>query len=49
LSRRLFFALSPKLPTVEQPAPPPALAPFEDVAVPRSRGPGVLAATWYPM
>jgi pimeloyl-ACP methyl ester carboxylesterase len=48
LSRRLFFALSPKLPAAAQPAPPPALAPFEDVAVPRSRGPGVLAATWYP-
>ena len=48
LSRRLFFALSPKLPATAQPAPPPALAPFEDLAVPRSRGPGILAATWFP-
>lgn len=49
LSRRLFFALGPRLPRVEQPAPPDGLAPFEAMAVPRGGGrPGVLAATWYP-
>ncbi|HEX3527395.1 MAG TPA: alpha/beta fold hydrolase [Thermoanaerobaculia bacterium] len=48
LSSRLFLALSPHLPRAVQPAPLPALAPFEELAVPRSRGPGVLTATWYP-
>lgn len=48
LSSRLFFTLSPHLPRTPPPAPPPALAPFEMVAVPRSRGPGSLAGTWFP-
>jgi pimeloyl-ACP methyl ester carboxylesterase len=48
LASRLFLALSPHLPRASQPAPLPALAPFEEIAVPRTRGPGVLTATWYP-
>ncbi len=47
LSYRLFFVLSP--PTDGEPAPPPeTLAPFEELTVPRRRGPGTLSATWYP-
>lgn len=45
---RLFLALSPRLARVPQPSPPPELQPSEDVGVPRTRGPGVLTATWYP-
>jgi pimeloyl-ACP methyl ester carboxylesterase len=48
LSSRLFLALSPHLPRAGQPAPLPVLAPFEELAVPRSRGRGILTATWYP-
>ena len=48
LSSRLFRVLSPHLPRTAQPVPLPALAPFEELAVPRSRGPGILTATWYP-
>jgi pimeloyl-ACP methyl ester carboxylesterase len=48
LSSRLFLALSPHLARAAQPAPLPALAPFEEIEVPRSRGPGILTATWYP-
>jgi pimeloyl-ACP methyl ester carboxylesterase len=48
LSSWLFFTLSPKLPTAAQPVSPPSLAPFEDITVTRSRGPGILTATWFP-
>jgi pimeloyl-ACP methyl ester carboxylesterase len=48
LASRLFFGLSPKLSCTPQPAPPALLAPFQEVAVPRRRGPGVLAGTWFP-
>jgi pimeloyl-ACP methyl ester carboxylesterase len=48
LASRLFFALSPHLPRTAQPSPLPALAPFEEVTVPRTRGPGGITATWYP-
>lgn len=45
---RLFRALSPRLPRIELPTPPPGLEPFETVAVPRPGRPGSLDATWYP-
>src|SRR5262245_25179931 len=45
---RLFRALSPKIPRQATPAPPASLAPFEEVSIHRSTGPGTLAATWYP-
>jgi pimeloyl-ACP methyl ester carboxylesterase len=48
LASRIFFAFAPKLPSAQPPAPPPLLAPFEEVAVPRSRGAGVLSGTWFP-
>jgi len=48
LANRLFLLLSPGLPCTAQPAPLSALAPFEEVSVPRSHGPGILTATWYP-
>lgn len=44
---RLFLALSPRLGGRRPPEPPPELAPFEPLEVPRERG-GALAATWYP-
>ena len=44
----LFFALAPGLPRVDQPPPPPELAPWEELQIPRSRGEGSLAGTWYP-
>jgi pimeloyl-ACP methyl ester carboxylesterase len=44
----LFLALSPRLPQVEQPAPPERLEPFEVVAVPRPGGRGPLGGTWFP-
>jgi len=44
----LFLALSPKLSRIEPPETPERLAPFEDVAIPRRHGRGVLAATWFP-
>jgi len=47
LANRLFLLLSPQLPCTAQPAPLSALAPFEEVAVPRTGGPGILTATWY--
>jgi hypothetical protein len=43
----LLGALAPPLRRVEQPPPPPALAPFEHGALPRPAA-GPLAATWYP-
>jgi pimeloyl-ACP methyl ester carboxylesterase len=45
---RLFRALSPRLPNIELPIPPPELEPFELIEVPRPGRPGVLEATWYP-
>lgn len=45
---RLFRALSPKIPRQATPAPPPSLAPFEELSVHRTAGPGSLVATWYP-
>lgn len=45
---RLFRLLSPKIPRQATPAPPAALAPFEEVRAQRTAGPGTLAATWYP-
>jgi hypothetical protein len=47
LASRLFYALAPRVLRVQPPAPPQALAPFEELGVPRSRG-SALAATWYP-
>ena len=47
LSYRLFFLLSPPAEGSSS-APPPEFAPFEEVTVPRRRGPGSLAGTWYP-
>lgn len=46
-SNELFRALAPRLPRREPPAPPPELAPWEIVQVPRSRGTGHLAGTLY--
>jgi hypothetical protein len=45
---RLFLALSPRLPSVPQPAPPDDLRPYADIAIPRPGGRGALAGTWYP-
>lgn len=45
---RLFRGLSPKIPRQATPAPPASLAPFEEVSVHRTSGPGTLIATWYP-
>ncbi len=47
LSRRFFATFAPRLPHPPHAAPLAALAPFADVAVPRRRGRGPLAATWY--
>ena len=46
--RRLFFGMAPRLQRVEQPQPPPGLAPYDHVRVPRRHGEGTLGATWYP-
>jgi alpha/beta hydrolase fold len=48
LSYRLFFLLSPPRNGPPAAATPAELAPFEEVVLPRRRGPGALAATWYP-
>lgn len=48
LSTGLFLALSPRLPRVARAGPPEELRPFESVEVPRGRGLGALAGTWYP-
>ncbi len=45
---RLFFLMSPRLTAALQPEPPDGLLPFEEVAIERKRGRGVLTATWYP-
>lgn len=44
----MFFGLGPRLQKVVQSLPPSALAPWEAVRLPRTRGPGELAATWFP-
>ena len=44
----LFRALSPRLKKVEPNDPPPELEPLARFDIERSRGPGRLAATWYP-
>jgi pimeloyl-ACP methyl ester carboxylesterase len=44
---RLFRFFSPRLPRVQTGPPPPALEPFEPLAIPR-RGGGTLAATAFP-
>jgi pimeloyl-ACP methyl ester carboxylesterase len=44
---RLFRLLSPGRGDGELPAPPAEMAPFEEVSLPRSRGPGALSATWF--
>ncbi len=44
-----FRLFSPRLPRVEQPAPPPVLRPYEVVALPAYDGrPGTLEGTWFP-
>lgn len=45
---RIFLALSPGLPRIEQPETPERMAPFEEVLVPRSKGRSDLTATWFP-
>lgn len=47
-SLALFRALSPRLPRIEQPPPPDALAPFETLSIARGERGGELSATWYP-
>jgi pimeloyl-ACP methyl ester carboxylesterase len=44
----LFRFLAPRLPRVDPIEPPAALAPWEEVEVPRPGRDGALAATWYP-
>jgi pimeloyl-ACP methyl ester carboxylesterase len=44
----LFHAFSPRLPSRQQPAPPPQLLPAEAVVLPRPGRPGELTATWFP-
>lgn len=44
----LFRNLAPRLPRVEQPEPPVALAPFETVEIERPGRPGPLVGTWFP-
>src|SRR5436305_6058398 len=48
LASRLFFVMSPHLVWMEQLDPANGLEPFEPVAIARTKGPGVLTATWYP-
>lgn len=48
LAAGLFFTLGPRLRKVGSPSPPHDLEPFEAVRLPRSRGTGILSATWYP-
>lgn len=45
---RLFFALAPRLPTIETPEPPARLRPWEAVSIERPGRGGRLSATWYP-
>ncbi|HEY0515121.1 MAG TPA: alpha/beta fold hydrolase, partial [Thermoanaerobaculia bacterium] len=48
LAGRLFFLMSPRMTMTPQPEPPAGLTPFEAVAIERTRGRGMLTATWYP-
>lgn len=48
LAAGLFFALGPRLRSVGSSSPPHELEPFETVRLPRSRGTGILSATWFP-
>jgi hypothetical protein len=45
---RLFLALSPRLPRVEIPAPPPRMEPWSTVWIERPGRRGRLQGTWYP-
>jgi pimeloyl-ACP methyl ester carboxylesterase len=44
----LFRALAPRLPEKKAPAPPAALAPFEELLLPGENGCRGLSATWFP-
>lgn len=44
----LLFSLGPTLERQEQPEPPPELAPWEVVEIPRSVGAGTLSGLWFP-
>lgn len=44
----LFRRMAPRLPRVDQPDPPPELAPWETVRIERPERGGALAGTWYP-
>jgi pimeloyl-ACP methyl ester carboxylesterase len=48
LSFWLFRNLAPRLPRIDQPEPPAALAPFETVEIERPGRPGRLRGTWFP-
>ncbi|MCB1058151.1 MAG: hypothetical protein KDD11_21845 [Acidobacteria bacterium] len=48
VSNVLFRVLAPRLPEVEQPAPPASLEPYEQLTIPRRGRGGVLSATWFP-
>jgi pimeloyl-ACP methyl ester carboxylesterase len=48
LGYRLYLLLSPSIKTQSPQTPPDSLAPFEILSVPRPRGRGPLAATWFP-
>ncbi len=45
---KLFRLFSPRLPAISPGAPPPALAPFEEIEIPRRGRSGHLAATVFP-
>lgn len=47
MATKLFFALGPRLPRLEQSPPPDGLRPWEDVSVERPDA-GPLGGTWYP-
>lgn len=47
LSSGLFRLLSPRLARAAQLDPPPELAPWQHVEVPRLEGKGILSATWF--
>jgi pimeloyl-ACP methyl ester carboxylesterase len=49
LSWRLFRGLGPRLEKAEQPEPPEALRPFEQLLVPLGPNGDRLSATWYPL
>jgi pimeloyl-ACP methyl ester carboxylesterase len=47
LASCVFRALSPRLPALSQSDPPPSLAPWQTVSVPRLEGKGALTAAWF--